>query len=99
MRVLSSPKISVLNNQTAVLKVVDNLVYFTVQAQTTQNQTSLAHDLHHHAQLGAGRLHHDLVPQISDTDSVVLNLRPTISRKIGDVADPNPALAKPGLPA
>ena len=30
VRVLSSPKISVLNNQTAVLKVVDNLVYFTV---------------------------------------------------------------------
>ena len=35
VRVLSSPKISVLNNQTAVLKVVDNLVYFTIQAQST----------------------------------------------------------------
>ncbi len=32
-KVLSSPKLMVLNNQTAVLKVVDNLVYFTVQAQ------------------------------------------------------------------
>ncbi len=29
--VLSSPKLMVLNNQTAVLKVVDNLVYFTVK--------------------------------------------------------------------
>ena len=38
-----------------------------------------------------------LVPQISDTDTVVLNLRPTISRKIGDVADPNPSLATAGV--
>jgi MSHA biogenesis protein MshL len=28
VKVLSSPKISVLNNQTAMLKVVDNVVYF-----------------------------------------------------------------------
>jgi general secretion pathway protein D len=34
-----------------------------------------------------------LVPQISDADSVVLNLRPTISRRIGSIADPNPSLA------
>ena len=30
-----------------------------------------------------------LVPQISDSESVLLNMRPTISRKIGDVADPS----------
>ena len=35
VRVLSSPKMSVLNNQTALLKVVDNVVYFEIQAQTT----------------------------------------------------------------
>ena len=40
LRVLSSPKISVLNNQSSVLKVVDNLVYFTIQAQTTTSQTT-----------------------------------------------------------
>ena len=38
-----------------------------------------------------------VVPQISETDTVVLNLRPTISRKIGDVADPNPSLAAAGV--
>jgi general secretion pathway protein D len=38
------------------------------------------------------------VPQISDSDSVVLNLRPTISRKIGDVPDPNPSLAASNPP-
>src|SRR5690606_32265952 len=36
-RVLSSPKLMALNNQTALLKVVDNVVYFEVKAQTTTN--------------------------------------------------------------
>jgi general secretion pathway protein D len=38
-----------------------------------------------------------VIPQISESDSVLLNLRPTISRKIGDVADPNPSLAAAGV--
>ena len=32
---LSSPRLSVLNNQTALLKVVENCVYFSVKADTT----------------------------------------------------------------
>src|SRR5690349_22467953 len=39
VRVLSSPKISVLNNQTAVLKVVDNLVYFRSEEHTSELQS------------------------------------------------------------
>jgi MSHA biogenesis protein MshL len=94
VRVLSSPKISVLNNQTAVLKVVDNLVYFTIQAQvqTTANAPSLTTFTSTLNSVPVGFIM-SLVPQISDSDTVVLNLRPTISRKIGDVADPNPSLA------
>lgn len=38
-KVLSSPKLMVLNNQTAVLKVVDNIVYFTVQSQQSQGES------------------------------------------------------------
>ena len=95
VRVLSSPKISVLNNQTAVLKVVDNLVYFTIQAQTqiNVNAPSLTTFTTTLNSVPVGFIL-SLVPQISEADSVVLNLRPTISRKIGDVADPNPALAQ-----
>jgi len=97
VRVLSSPKISVLNNQTAVLKVVDNLVYFTIQAQTTTSQTtSLTTFTTTLNSVPVGFIL-SLVPQISDADSVVLNLRPTISRKIGDIADPNPSLAAAGV--
>ena len=38
-----------------------------------------------------------VVPQISETDTVVLNVRPTIRRKIGDVADPNPSARTAGV--
>ena len=34
-RVLSSPKLMALNNQTALLKIVDNIVYFNIDATTT----------------------------------------------------------------
>lgn len=99
VRVLSSPKISVLNNQTAVLKVVDNLVYFTIQATQsapTAGGPGIATFTTTLNSVPVGFIM-SLVPQISDTDTVVLNLRPTISRKIGDVADPNPSLANAGV--
>jgi MSHA biogenesis protein MshL len=98
VRVLSSPKISVLNNQTAVLKVVDNLVYFTIQAQQSQGVQgqTLATFTSTLNSVPVGFIL-SLVPQISDADTVVLNLRPTISRKIGDVSDPNPELARAGV--
>ncbi|MGH8746310.1 MAG: type II secretion system protein GspD [Burkholderiales bacterium] len=96
VRVLSSPKISVLNNQTAVLKVVDNLVYFTVQANTTAaanspSQTTFTTVVN---SVPVGFIM-SVVPQISATDTVLLSVRPTISRKLTDVPDPNPALANP----
>jgi len=91
-KVLSSPKISVLNNQTAVLKVVDNEVYFTIKADTSQNQTTTVTTytttLH---QVPVGFVM-NVTPQISDSDTVLLNVRPSISRIVGYVADPNPAL-------
>ncbi|HEY6821830.1 MAG TPA: secretin N-terminal domain-containing protein, partial [Burkholderiales bacterium] len=97
VRVLSSPKISVLNNQTAVLKVVDNLVYFTIQAQTTTSQTTALTTFTTTVNSVPVGFIMSVVPQISDSDSVVLNLRPTISRQIGNVADPNPSLAQAGV--
>ena len=33
-----------------------------------------------------------VLPQINDTDAVMLNVRPTIRRQVGVVRDPNPAL-------
>ena len=39
-KVLSSPKLMALNNQTAMLKVVNNLVYFTVKADTVASYST-----------------------------------------------------------
>ena len=41
-RVLSSPKIMTLNNQTAVMRVVENSIYFTVQSTVTPASTNAA---------------------------------------------------------
>lgn len=97
VKVLSSPKISVLNNQSAVLKVVDNLVFFTIKADTTTNQTTSLTTFTSTLNSVPVGFVMTVIPQISESDSVLLNLRPTISRKIGDVTDPNPSLAAAGV--
>ncbi|HIE56522.1 MAG TPA: type II and III secretion system protein, partial [Chromatiaceae bacterium] len=93
VKILSSPKAMVLNNQTALLKVVDNKVYFTMEVQSNlaQNiQTTTFESTLHTVPVGFVMT---VTPQISDTDTVIMNVRPTVSRIIGYVNDPNPALA------
>lgn len=92
VKVLSSPKISVLNNQTAVLKVVDNSVYFTIKADTTQNQTTTVTTFTTTLNQVPVGFVMNVTPQISETDTVLLNIRPSISRILTYVNDPNPAL-------
>jgi MSHA type pilus biogenesis protein MshL len=97
LRVLSSPKLSVLNNQTAILKVVDNFVYFQVKSDTSQGQTSTLTNLTTTPQSVAIGLVMSVTPQISENSSVLLNVRPTISRITGTKRDPHPALTIPNL--
>ncbi len=97
LRVLSSPKLSVLNNQTAILKVVDNFVYFQVKSDTSQGQTSTLTNLTTTPQSVAVGLVMSVTPQISESSSVLLNVRPTISRITGTKRDPHPALTIPNL--
>lgn len=93
VKVLSSPRIMAINNQTALLKVVDNLVYFTIEADTTAtdgvSNTTFTSTVH---TVPVGFVM-SVTPQINDTDTVILNIRPTISRVTSFVRDPNPALA------
>jgi general secretion pathway protein D len=92
-RVLSSPKIMVLNNQTAVLKVVDNEVYFSIKADTVTNQsTSTTTFTTTQNVIPIGFLM-NVTAQISDGDMVTLNVRPTVTKILRFVNDPNPALA------
>ena len=98
-RVLSSPKIMAINNQTAVLKVVDNRVYFTVQAQVTpgnNNQAPIVAYTTTQNVVPVGFVM-NVTPQIAENDVVVINVRPTVSRILGFVNDPNPDLARVGV--
>ncbi|MRV71475.1 type II and III secretion system protein [Duganella sp. FT92W] len=97
VKVLSSPKISVLNNQTAMLKVVDNNVFFTIKVtpavlNSTGTVTAPATYESSLQTVPVGFVM-SVTPQIADTDEVTLNVRPTITRIVGYVQDPNPALA------
>ena len=97
VKVLSSPKLSVMNNQTAILRVVDNLVYFTVKADTTTNQSSSVTTFTTTANTVPIGFTMSVTPQINDSDTVLLNMRPSISRLLGYVNDPNPSLKTAGV--
>jgi len=95
-KVLSSPKLMVLNNQTAVLKVVDNLVYFTIQSQISQGVVAGGTNLQSvttTANTVPVGVVMSVTPQINDGGEVNINVRPTISSLIRYVPDPNPQIA------
>lgn len=92
-KVISSPKLMVLNNQTAILKVVDNLVYFTVQAQQSQGiQGGALATITTTPNTVPVGIVMSVTPQISESSAVNINVRPTISRVVSFVRDPNPQL-------
>ena len=85
-----------MNNQTAMLRVVDNTVYFTVNSTigtcspapciapiaytTTVNTVPIGFTM-------------SVTPQINDSDTVLLNVRPSITRLLKSANDPTPGLA------
>ncbi len=100
-KVLSSPKLMALNNQTALLKVVNNLVYFSIDvAQGTLSSTgsvllpTSVTTTAHTVPVGVVM---SVTPQIGENGQITLTVRPTITRKAGDVEDPNPQLKQGGL--
>lgn len=96
-KVLSSPRLMALNNQTAMLRVVDNKIYFSIEVEAGTAGTATSPALPptftsevHTVPVGFTMA---VTPQISEDGQVTLNVRPTISRIIRFVNDPNPALA------
>lgn len=100
-KVLSSPKLMVLNSQTAILKAVDNLVYFTVETTPAVLGTAgsilspaITTTTPHTIPVGIWM---SVTPQINDNGVVTINVRPTISRQSGQTRDPNPDLVLPSF--
>ena len=103
LRVVSSPRITVLNNQTAVIKVAENEVYFKVNYQTSflgwmsKSKSLSEKEMEDSYQTTSSSEIHTkpvgfIMPiQVSinrDTREVILFVRPTVSRKKGSIADP-----------
>jgi len=97
VQVLSSPKIIAMNNQPAVLKVVDNRVYFTFEvdrlARENGDERTIVDSTVHSVPVG---LVMNVTPFISKDKEVILNVRPTISRILNFAEDPSPALSGQG---
>ncbi len=95
-KVLSSPRILALNNQTALLKVVDERVYFNVTSETIEStgpgiapRTIFTSEIR---TVPVGFVM-SVTPQINGNGNVSLNVRPTITRILGFAIDPAPRLA------
>ena len=95
-RTLSSPRLTVMNNQIAVLKVAKNHVYFKMNynrhfyTKTDQSEVSVGSDI----QTVPIGLVMSVQPAIDPANkSVILFLRPTISRLVDSVSDPSVFIA------
>jgi len=93
IKVLSTPKLMVLNNQTALLKVVDNIVYFTIEVDEDVQENFINRTFTTEIRTVPVGLVMSVTPNISNINEVILNVRPTISRVSKFIEDPNPALA------
>ncbi len=96
VKVLSSPTLSVMNNQTAMLRVVDNNVYFIVNSTTSPCSPAPCTPIVSYTTtvntvpIGFTM---SVTPQINDSDTVLLNIRPSITRLLTPAKDPTPGLA------
>jgi len=92
LHVLSSPKLSVLNNQTGLVKVVDESVYFTVDVTlgapaapgVAAGRDTFVSTIH---TVPVGFMMY-VTPQIGSDSEITLNLRPTITRILSYAIDP-----------
>jgi len=96
--VMSSPKIMALNNQTSVLKVADNRIYFEIEEDSATDQsgnvTTTFTTTVKTVPIGFVM---NVTPFITADDEVILNIRPTITRILRFVNDPNPNLTVESL--
>lgn len=90
--VLSSPQLMALNNQSAILKVVDNIVYFEMEEETNTTQGVATNTFETTVKTVPVGIVMTVTPRINANGSIILNVRPSVSRVNRFVNDPNPKL-------
>ncbi len=101
-KVLSNPRLTVMNNQTAVLRVTENVVYFEVEVSpptftklegvniSVSELMSLMSTKETKMRIAPIGIIMQVTPQISDGDVISLNVHPTIQRISEWVDNPDP---------
>ena len=97
VQALASPRLTVLNNQSAALNVAENVVYFEVDTDTNQDGGGgVTTTVETEARSVPEGVLINVQPAIdNDTQQISMAIRPTITTITTFVNDPNPALVVP----
>ena len=100
VKALASPRLTVLNNQSAVLNVADNQVYFELDIDVTEATVDTPRQVEIDSEIKnvpVGVLI-NVQPSIDlDTRSVSMSVRPTVTRIVSTVSDPAVAFVSQDL--
>ncbi len=83
IKILSSPRISTLNNQKAIIRVVREEAFFSMQTQITTGVTGSITAPSINVQVVPIGIVMDIIPQISSDGSIILSINPDISQLVG----------------
>jgi MSHA biogenesis protein MshL len=99
VRGLASPRLTVLNNQSAVLNVARNQVYFEIDVTTTSTANAgITTDVDSQIRNVPEGVLINVQPSIDlDANTVTMAVRPTVTRIEGSINDPAVAFASAGL--
>lgn len=96
VRALSSPRVTVLNNQQALVNVSENNIYFTFDVESTEATTTTGRSINVDSEIESAPegVVLSVVPSANpDTGEVIMIVRPTISRIASSVDDPTVGLS------
>lgn len=98
VKALASPRLTVLNNQSAVLNVASNRVYFEIDIDVTTSDNTTQTNVDSEIKNVPEGVLINVQPSINlDDQSVSMSVRPTVTRIVGTIDDPAVAFVAQGL--
>ncbi|NCC22968.1 MAG: pilus (MSHA type) biogenesis protein MshL [Alphaproteobacteria bacterium] len=89
VRALSSPRLTVLNNQSAVLNVADNRVYFEIDIDVTTDEGVTSTEIDSEIKNVPEGVLINVIPSIDlDSGEISMAVRPTVTRIVEFINDP-----------
>jgi MSHA type pilus biogenesis protein MshL len=95
VRVLSTPRVSTLNNHQAIIKVVRNQVFFVAETETVINQNLAQTNTQFVPTIVPVGVNLDVTPQISDDGEITLHVRPSVSEVVSVAQQPRASESVP----